>query len=680
MKRALPAIIISLIAIFLINIPAHAKGKHPFGTDDMLKMYRISDPQLSPNGKWIIFNTSKPDLKKNKNLKDLWLVSIDGKTLKRLTNDANTEYNVRWFPKGNKIAFIKVHNKTAQIWTMNPFTKTQTQISRLPVDVDSLGISPDGRLFSFTADVYPDCGTLACTAKRDKKKSEDPVKVKIYNDLLFRHWDRWEDGKRGHLFIMPTTGGKPTDLTPGSKNDIPTRPWGGPEEITFSPDSKKILYTSKKDPNPERNTNADIFSIDIASGEESCLTCENKGWDSSPAYSPDGQYLAYLSMERPGYESDKLRITLIDQSTGKSINLSKEWDFSPWSFAWAEDGKTIFAPAASEGEQPIFALSIDSGTWKKVIKNHQNGNVSVTADKLVFTQDSFTSPAEIFVSNMDGSDVKRITNLNGKVLDSVEMGVPEKFWFKGAGGDMIQGWFIKPTGYIEGTSYPLAYFVHGGPQWPWNDRFHYRWNMEIAAGKGYATATVNFHGSPGFGQKFTDSIKGDWGGKPYRDIMLGLDHVLKKHRWIDSNRMCALGASYGGYMVNWMEGHTDRFACFVNHDGDFSTYSAYYNTEELWFPEWDMGGTPYENPRNFERWSPDRFVHNWKTPMLVIHGANDYRVVDTEGLSTFTALKRRGVPARLIYFPDENHWVLRPLNSKRWHDEVYKWLAEWTGK
>jgi len=298
MKKASSVIVISLVVVLLMVISVHAKEKHPFGIDDMLKMYRISGPQVSPNGKWIVFNTSKPNLKKNKNTKDLWLVSTDGKALKRLTNDANTEYNVRWFPKGNKIAFIKVHNKTAQIWTMNPFSKGQAQISRLPVDVGNMGISPDGKWFSFTADVYPDCNTLACTASRDKKKDADPVKVKVYDNLLFRHWDTWEDGKRGHLFIMPAAGGKAIDLTPGLRNDIPTRPWGGPEEITFSPDSKRILFTSKMDPNPERNTNANIYSVDIKSRERTCLTCDNKGWDSSPTFSPDGRYLAYLSMKR----------------------------------------------------------------------------------------------------------------------------------------------------------------------------------------------------------------------------------------------------------------------------------------------------------------------------------------------------------------------------------------------
>jgi len=657
---------------------SRALEKHPFGIDDLLKIYRISDPQVSPDGKWIVFSAAKPNLKENKIPRDLWMVPADGGKPRRLTNDPNTDYGTRWFPDGKRIAYISVHNKSAQIWTMNPFSGKRRKFSHLPVDVDNLGISPDGRLFSFTADVYQDCATLKCTAEKDKNKEKDPVKVRAYDELIFRHWDRWEDGKRGHLFVMSTSGGKPVDLTPGLKSDVPTRPWGGPEEIAFSPDSMEIAFTTKEEKNPAVHTNADIFAVNIRTHQKRCLTCENRGWDSGPSYSPDGRYMAYQSMERPGYESDKLRIMLLDLRTGKKRDLSKKLDRQLRSFAWSPDGATIYAPAADEGEQPIFAFDVNTGEVKKVIENHHNASITATSDSLVFTQNSFITPNEIFTSGTDGSNITQITDMNGPVLANVIMSEPEKFWFKGAGGAKIQGWFFKPVGFREGNEYPLAYFIHGGPQWPWSDRFHYRWNMEIAAGAGYAAATVNFHGSPGFGQKFTDSIRGDWGGKPYKDIMKGLNYVLKKHKWIDPKRMCALGASYGGYMVNWMEGHTDRFACMVNHDGEFSSSAAYYTTEELWFPEWDMKGTPFDNPKNYEKWSPDRFVKNWKTPMLVIHGAKDYRVVDTEGLSAFTALRRRGIPARLLYFPDEGHWVLKPQNSKRWHDEVYSWMDGWT--
>ncbi len=677
MRRPLTALV--LAALWLLPAVAQGTERHPFGIDDMLKMWRIGDPQPSPDGKWIVFSAGKPNLKTNKIEKDLWIVSSKGGKPRRLTRRAKPDYGARWFPNGKRIAFIRVQGDSAQIWTMNPFTGAAHQLTRLPVDVDNLVISPDGKRLAFTADVYPDCKTLACTAKRDKKKEKDPVKARAYEELLFRHWNTWEDGKRGHLFVMPAAGGTPRDLTPGLDADVPTRPWGGTEEIAFSPDGREIAFAAKVAPNPAVHTNVDIFAVDLAGGKRRCLTCENEAWDTHPLYSPDGKTLAYLAMERPGYESDRMRIVLLDRASGTRRVLTEKWDRSPWSFSWAPDGSRIYATAADLGHTAIFEIAVADGAVKRLVAKHHNGNLSVTDDALIFSQDSFTSPAEIFRANRNGGDVTQLTFLNKEILDGVLMSEPEEFWFKGAKGDRIQGWFFKPVGFAEDKRYPLAYFIHGGPQGSWDDHFHYRWNIEIAAGAGYAAATVNFHGSTGFGQRFTDSIRGDWGGKPYRDVMKGLDVVLKKHPWIDPKRVCALGASYGGYMINWIEGHTDRFACLVNHDGDFSTFGAYYNTEELWFPEWDMRGTAFENPRNFTKWSPDRFVKRWKTPMLVIHGANDFRVVDTEGLSTFTALRRRGVPARLLYFPDEGHWIQKPLNSKRWHEEVYGWLDRWIG-
>jgi dipeptidyl aminopeptidase/acylaminoacyl peptidase len=676
MKRILTSLVV--IALLIPSLSHAAQKKHPFGFEDMMKLQRLGEPQVSPNGKWIIFSVGKTNLKSNKIERDLWLVSSKGEKPRRLTRHAKPDYGATWFPKGNRIAYVSVRNKTAQIWTMNPFTLAKKKITNLPVDVDNLSISPDGKLFSFTAEVYPDCNTLSCTAKRDAKKEKDPVKARAYEELLFRHWDTWEDGKRSHVFVMSATGGKPIDMTRGLNTDVPTKPWGGTEEIAFSPDGKEIAYTAKVAPNPALHTNVDIFIADIATQSSQCITCENKAWDTAPAYSPDGRYIAYLAMKRPGYESDRLRIVLYDRITGKKRVLTEKWDRSPSSITWSPDGNAIYTTASNLGNKSIFTINVRDGEVKNLVDKHYNANISIAENLLVFTQDSFTSPKEIFSYNLANSNVTKITDINGPVLKNVVFSKPEEFWFKGARGDRVQGWFFKPVGYKEGEKYPLAYFIHGGPQGAFGDHFHYRWNMEVAPGRGYAAATVNFHGSVGFGQKFTDSIRGDWGGKPYKDIMKGLDFVLKKHKWIAPDRVCALGASYGGYMVNWIEGHTDRFACLVNHDGDFSTFGAYYNTEELWFPEWDMKGTAFKNPKNFTKWSPDQYVKNWKTPMLVIHGARDYRVVDTEGISTFTALKRMGVPARFLYFPNENHWVLKPLNSRRWHSEVYDWMDRWT--
>jgi dipeptidyl aminopeptidase/acylaminoacyl peptidase len=677
--------LLAISAIFTISISAAvlAAEKHPFGIDDMLRLYRISEPKASPDGKWVVFTASKPDLKANKMVKDIWLASTDGKAVRRITNDANPDWGAVWFPDGRRIAYLSVQNDTSQAWIVEPFTGKRLRATNLPVDVENLSISPDGKWFSFTTDIFPDCSTFECSIKKDKAIADDPVKAKVYEELMFRHWDTWEDGKRGHLFIVPVAGGNPTDLTPGLKSDIPTRPFGGTEEISFSPETSEIAFVTKAEPNEAVHTNSDIFIVDLKTKEKRCITSENKGVDTMPLYSPDGKYIAYLSMARPGYESDKQRIMIYDRKSKEVRDISKDWDYQPSQIAWSTDSKTIFAIASDEGEDPIFTIDVASGTAERLKDSIQyNEGLNVTKEGLVFARDSFVYPAELFTSKLDGSDVKKITSLNEDVMKSVEVSAPEKFWINGAGGDKVQGWFMKPVGFAEGKSYPLAYFIHGGPQWPWNDHLHYRWNMEIAAGRGYAAATVNFHGSPGFGQKFTDDIQKDWGGKPYKDIMISLDYVLKNNKWIDPKKVCALGASYGGYMINWIEGQTDRFACLVNHDGEFSNETSYYATEELWFPEWDFGGgsgnTPYENKANFTKWSPAEHVKDWKTPMLVVQGGRDFRVVETEGMSTFTALKRRGIPARFLYFPDENHWVLKPLNSKRWHEEVYSWLDRWT--
>ncbi|MBI2341231.1 MAG: S9 family peptidase, partial [Deltaproteobacteria bacterium] len=578
----------------------------------------------------------------------------------------------------DKIIYLSVGKETAQDFEMNPFTLAKKQITSFPVDIDNLKLSPDGKWILFSAEVYPDCADVSCTVKKDKEKNADPVKAYAYDDLLFRHWDAWEDGKRNHVFLKPLNGGAAVDLMQGINEDTPSKPWGGAEEFDISPDGGEIAYTVKLAENQALHTNSDIYTVNLKTKETKCVTCENKAIDTFPIYSFDGQFIAYLAATKPGFESDRLRVVLFDRNTGIKRILTEKWDRSPGSITWSKDSKKIFAAADNSGYKSIFAIDASSGEVSTLVAEHYNDGISVGSDLLAFTQDSFAKPAEIFISKTDGSNLRQITNMNKPVLDEVEMSAAERFSFSGADGDMVYGWFFKPAEFKEGEKYPLAVFIHGGPQGSFTDHFHYRWNVEIAPGQGFAAAAVDFHGSTGYGQAFTDAISRNWGGKPYKDIMKGLDYVLSQNPWIDDKKVCALGASYGGYMINWIEGQTDKFACLVSHDGEFSNAASYFTTEELWFPEWEFGGTPFENPENYNRWSPDRHIAKWKTPMLVIHGGKDYRLADTEGMSTFTALKRKGVPARFLYFPEENHWVLKPLNSKRWHQEVYDWLKKWT--
>jgi dipeptidyl aminopeptidase/acylaminoacyl peptidase len=390
-------------------------------------------------------------------------------------------------------------------------------------------------------------------------------------------------------------------------------------------------------------------------------------------------------MARPGFESDRYRVKLYDRTTGNTRTLTESWDRSPGSLVWTADSQTLLATAADAARQKVFSIDVAGGQPREVIGKHYNSGVAIAARpaggaRLVYAQDSLVSPAEIWTSKLDGTDQQRLTHFNDERMRLAQVSQPDEFFFAGALDEKVQAWILKPVGFREGQKYPVAFVIHGGPQGAIEDHFHYRWNPQALAGAGYAVIAVNFHGSTGFGQAFTDSISGDWGGKPFEDLMKGLDHALAHYPWLDGDRVGALGASYGGWMINWINGHTTRFKCLVNHDGGFDEFANYFTTEELWFPEWEFRGVPWEKPELYDKFSPSRHVAKWQTPTLVIHGARDFRLVDAEGIATFTALQRRGIPSEFLYFPDENHWVLKPKNSIVWHDTVLAWLEKWLRK
>ncbi len=669
-----------LAATMLAPAARAAPGTHPFSVHDMVMMERLGSPQPSPDGRWIVFTRRAYDWDADATSSNLWLVSIDGTNLRRLTSTSDHDLGPAWSPDGGTIDFISTRSGSAQIWSIDPTGGEAMQRSHFPVDVDNLKWSPDGKRFAFTAEVYPDCADLECTAQRDRDKAENPVSALVYTSALFRHWDTWEDGKRSHIFVWNPDGeAPPIDLMKGADADSPTRPFGGAEEFNWSPDGKEIAFTAKMVDTPAWSTDLDIYIASADGSGYRCITEKNEAVDTQPVYSPDGATIAYLAMKRPGYESDRLRVVLHDRKNGRKRVLTEEWDRSVGSLIWAPGGGSLYIIAGDTGRSKIFSVDTAKGEVTEIVGNHTNSGVAVAGGKrLVFGQDSLTSPVEIFTAGLDGSGVTQITRINANRLAAAEMGAPEEFWFEGADGDRVHGWLLKPVGFKKGSQYPVAYLIHGGPQGSYTDHFHYRWNPQAYAGAGYVTVAVNFHGSTGYGQAFTDSIRRDWGGKPYRDLMLGLDHVIASYDYVDGERVCALGASFGGYMVNWIAGQTNRFACLVNHDGEFDVRTSYFATEELWFPEWDFGGPPWEQAELFARWSPAEHVGKWKTPMLVIHGAKDYRLPDTEGFATFNALQRLGVPSKFVYFPDENHWVLKSRNSVFWHDTVIAWLDEWT--
>jgi dipeptidyl aminopeptidase/acylaminoacyl peptidase len=664
-------------------------GPHPFGPTDLWAMHRVADVVPSPDGAWVVYVETVYDVAANSSTKGLRLVSTGGGEPRQLTTPKDAkDYAPQWLPDGKTIAFISSRTGSTQIWAVRVDGGDPWQVSDLPVDVDNLRWSPAGDMCAFTAEVFAQFVDLKATADHDKKLADDKVQARIYDSLQMRHWDSWETGKRNHVFVARVKEGKldgaPVDLLKGAEIDAPVRPFGGREEYAWSPDGSEIAFTGKEKEGDATRTDNDIYVAKTDGSSFRCITESNEAMDTAPVYSPDGSTIAYLAMKRPGYEADRYVVTLRDRSTGKLRELTNDWDRSPGALAWSSDGRTIFATAGDEARQRIFAIDVASGKVTPVIRDHFNGELSVArasgGDRLVFAQDSYTSPADIFTAKADGSDLRRLTNANASRLEGVELSTPEDFWFAGAQGDKVHGWIFKPAGYTSGKKYPVAFLIHGGPQGSFNDHFHYRWNPQCYAGAGYAVIAIDFHGSTGYGQAFTDAINKDWGGKPYEDLMLGLDYALENYKYLDASRVAGLGASYGGFMVFWIAGHTDRFQCLVAHDGSFDEVSAYYTTEELWFPEWEWGGPPWDKEARevYERNSPERYVANWKTPMLVIHGAKDYRLLDSEGISAFTALQRRGIPSKFLHFPDENHWVLKPQNGLLWHETVLGWIDQWT--
>jgi dipeptidyl aminopeptidase/acylaminoacyl peptidase len=661
-------------------VAAPPEQTHPFSVHDMLAMDRLSDPQVSPDGRWIVFVLRKTDLEANRGRTDLWLVAADASGLRPLTSHPENDSNPRWAPDSKSVWFLSTRSESSQVWRIRIDGGEAQKFTDQPLDVGNLLVSPDGKHIGFTMDVFPDCNTAARTKERLDQIKEGKASGRIYERIFVRHWDTWKDGRRSHLFVMPSAGGDAVDVMRGMDADTPPRPFGGPEEITFAPDGKGIVFTAR-DVGPEEpwSTDFDLYWAPTDGSESPrCLTEKNKAWDSLPLFSPDGKSLAYLAMTRPGYESDRFRIVLRSWPGGKQRILTENWDRSPSSLCWSADSKTIYATTAITGQKSLFAISVKTSEVRTVVKNGHVSSPGVSNNRIVYGLNTFGSPVELYSIRPDGSDMRKITNINSEKVTAARMGEYEQFSFKGWNNETVYCYVVKPIDFDTRKKYPVAFLIHGGPQGSFSNHFHYRWNPQAYAGAGYAVVMVDFHGSTGYGQAFTDSIRGDWGGKPLEDLRKGLAAALERYPWMDGDRVAALGASFGGYIINWIAGvWPDRFCCLVNHDGNLDERMAYFDTDELWFPEWDHLGTPWDNPAGYNKHNPVNFVKNWRTPMLVIHGALDFRVVDTQGLSTFTALQRLGIDSKLLYFPDENHWVLKPANCILWHETVIGWLDHW---
>ena len=674
----------SLVVVLSLGVPRAAEvppATHPFSVHDMVAMDRISDPQPSPDGGRVVFVRRTTDLEANRGRTDLWLVGLDGRDLRPLTSHEANDTNPRWSPDGKTIWFLSTRSGSSQIWRIAVDGGEAIQVTRFPVEVTSFALAPDGARLAFTSEVFTDCATLACTQERLDEVAKRKTSGRVYERLFVRHWDTWKDGRRSHLFVVAASGGEPVPLMRGMDADCPSKPFGGPEEYTFTPDGTSLVFTARDAGREEAwSTDFDLYRVPTdASAPPESLTDANRAWDTTPVFSPDGKTLAYLAMATPGYEADRYRVVLRPWPAGPARVLTESWDRSPQAIGWSADGKEIYATAHDLGHTALFAVDAASGKVRTLVERGTVRSASPAQGRVVMGWDELRSPVELYTVRSDGSDRRPITSINAARLAAARLGEPEQFTFAGWNGETVHAFVVKPVDFDPARKYPIAFLIHGGPQGSFGDEFHYRWNPQAYAGAGFAAVMVDFHGSTGYGQAFTDSIQDDWGGKPLEDLKRGLDAALARYPWLDGERACALGASFGGYMINWIAGNwPDRFRCLVSHDGNLDERMAYYDTEELWFPERDHGGTPWQHAEGYTRHNPIDFVENWKTPMLVVHGGLDFRVVETQGLATFTALQRRGVPSQLLYFPDENHWVLKPANSIFWHETVLGWLERWT--
>lgn len=674
----------SLLAVAAL-LPLAAAATHPFSVHDMLAMDRISDPQPSPDGRRVAFTVRATDLEANRGRQDVWLAAVDGSGVRRLTTHEADDHQARWAPDGRSLYFLSTRSGSAQVWRIGADGGEAEPVTRLPLDVEALAVGPTGKFLVLGMSVFPGKSPAQTRALLDEK-GRSKASGMIFDHLMVRHWDAWKDGTRGHLFAYDLARGEAVDLMPALDADCPTRPFGGAEDFALSPDGRTVVF-SAKDAGPEEawSTNYDLFSVPADGSAPPRRITENPAADATPVFSPDGRTLAWRAQTRPGYESDRWEVMVRDLGSGRERRLtlradgSPRGDRSPHQLAFSSDGKVLYATADHLGQVPLFALDVASGASRLLAGDGTCLEPRpVAGGRVLYARNSLLGPTELYTVGRDGRDPRRVTRLNDARVAAARFGAPEPFSFAGAGGETVHGWLVRPADFDPGTRYPVAFLIHGGPQGSFGNDFHYRWNPQAYAGAGYAAVMIDFHGSTGYGQAFTDAIRGDWGGAPLEDLLRGLDFVLARYPFLDRDRVAALGASYGAYMVNWLAGKApDRFKALVCHDGNLDERMAYFDTEELWFPEWEHGGTPWQNPAGYGRHNPIDLVGSWKTPMLVIHGQKDFRVAYAHGLSTFTALQRRGIPSRLLLFPDENHWVLKPRNSIQWHEAVLGWLERW---
>ncbi len=671
--------VVSSLTVLLLGLCSFAAAQNrTYTVEDLLKVRRVADPQVSPDGKRVAFTIGDVNFDGNRVVNQIYTTSIDGGDPKQLTSGDRSASAPRWSPDGKKIAYTTGN----QVWVMDKDGDHKEQVTKISTGAAAPVWSPDGKWIAFTSEVYPDCDNDECNKKRDEQAESSKVKAHIITRLLYKHWDQWRDVKRTHVFVVSSKGGTARDLTTGDFDSPPYAAASG-VDYAFSPDSTEIAFLRNPDKVEAISTNSDIYVMPVAGGPAKDITVRNHGYDASPVYTRDGKFILYRSQATPGFEADRWRVMAYNRATGTSVELTRGFDLQVDEIVASPDGNTVYFIAADRGKSPIFRMPITGGVPQKVLGNVFAGNLRLTPDgrTFVFASSSLSSPAEIYRANADGSGLVALTAVNADLMSRANLKPAEEIEWTGAAGKKIHGYIVKPNNFDANKKYPLLVLIHGGPQSAWDDNWGYRWNLQVFANAGYVVFTPNPRGSTGYGQQFINEITGDWGGKAYIDIMNGVADVLHRSPYIDRNRVGAAGASFGGYMVNWILGHNNdprfRFKVLVSHDGVYNLESMYGATEELWFAEWEFKGTPWTNPAMYERWSPHRFAQNFNTPILIIHNELDYRVPLGEGMQLFTAVQRKGIDSKFLSFPDEGHWVLKPQNSQLWYHTVLDWLDKY---
>ena len=670
---------------------------HPFNVRDLVMMQRVSDPQLSPDGRYAAFGLRSTDYAANKGVNAIEVLDLShgGEPVTVVARGASAP---RWAPDGKSLYYVAPADGVAQLWRLD-FAAGKSgldlaghaapvQVSHGVLDIQDYKLSPDGKSVLLSYAVFTDCGTLACTKQMQDKRAADKATGTLYKKLFVRHWDTWSDGTRNQLYLgrFDAHGQLPAEpmlLTRGIDGDVPSKPFGDESEFAYSPDGKTVYFDVRIAGHSEPwSTNFDIYKVPAdGSSAPVNLTAENKAWDGWPVPSPDGRTLYYLAQKTPAFESDRFAIMALDLATGAKREIDPHWDRSPGGMGISADGKTLYVTADDEGQHPLFAVDTASGKVRQLVGDGEVDGYSLAGSRLLLARNDLKRPTDLYTVDADGKDLRQVTHYNADLLRNAHEGDFEFFTFKGWNNEPVQGYVMKPAGYEPGKKYPVAFIIHGGPQGAMTNSWSYRWNPQTYAGQGFAVVTINFHGSTGYGQAFTDSISGDWGGKPLQDLKLGWQAALARYSFLDGNRACALGASYGGYMTYWIAGVWNRpWKCFVDHDGVFDMRMMYYATDELWFEEHENGGPQFEVPANYEKFNPLAHVKDWRVPMLVVHSGHDFRIPLSQGLGAFTALQRRGIPSEFLTFPDESHFVLEPHNSVLWHDTVNAWLKQWTAE